>query len=76
MIVGTVRSGLVEALHPVSAVAVDESGAVIASLGDDLDREFFLRSAPKALQATVSQRNGAAPQADGEQDGADQKERD
>ena len=60
MIVGAVRSGLVEALHPVSAVAVDESGAVIASLGDDLHREFFLRSAPKPLQATVSQRNGAA----------------
>ena len=60
MIVGTVRSGLVEALHPVSAVAVDDSGVVIASFGDDLDRDFFLRSAPKALQATVSQRHGAA----------------
>ena len=60
MIVGSVRSGLVEALHPVSAVAVDQSGSVIASLGDDLEREFFMRSAVKPLQATVSQRNGAA----------------
>jgi L-asparaginase II len=60
VIVGAYRSGLVEALHPVSAVAVDDRGAVIASLGDDLGREFFLRSAPKALQSTVSQRNGAA----------------
>ncbi len=60
MIVGSVRSGLAETLHPVVAVAVDESGSVVASLGDDLDREFFLRSAPKPLQAMVSQRNGAA----------------
>jgi L-asparaginase II len=55
-----VRSGLVEAMHPVSAVAVDHSGTVIASLGDHLDREFYMRSAVKPLQATVSQRNGAA----------------
>jgi len=60
VIIGSVRSGLVETLHPVVAVAVDESGSVIASLGDDLEKEFFLRSAPKALQAMVSQRNGAA----------------
>ena len=60
MIIGSVRSGLVEAIHPVVAVAVDASGSVIASLGDDVDREFFLRSAPKPLQAMVSQRNGAA----------------
>ena len=60
MIVGSVRSGLVETRHPVVAVAVDESGSVIASLGDDLDRDFFLRSAPKPLQAMVSQRNGAS----------------
>ena len=60
MIIGSVRSGLVEALHPVTAVAVDHSGSVIESLGDDLEREFFMRSAVKPLQATVSQRNGAA----------------
>ena len=60
MIIGSVRSGLVEALHPVAAVAVDDSGSVIAALGDDLEREFFLRSSPKPLQAMVSQRNGAA----------------
>lgn len=60
MNVGSVRSGLVEVVHPVVAVAVDPEGTVIASLGEDLDREFFYRSAPKPLQATVSQRNGAA----------------
>jgi L-asparaginase II len=57
--IGSVRSGLVETIHPVSAVAVNSDGAVIASLGEDLDREFFYRSAPKPLQASVSQRNGA-----------------
>jgi len=57
--VGTIRSGLVEAMHPISAVAVDIDGHVLAELGTDLDREFFLRSAPKPLQAAVSQRYGA-----------------
>lgn len=47
-------------MHPVSGVAVDEAGTVVASIGEDLDREFFLRSSPKPLQASVSQRNGAA----------------
>lgn len=60
MIVGAIRSGLVETVHQVSGVAVDDSGSVIATFGDDLDRDFFYRSAPKPLQATVSQRNGAA----------------
>lgn len=41
------------------AVAVDPDGSLIGTLGQDLEREFFLRSAPKPLQATVSQRNGA-----------------
>lgn len=59
MNVGSIRSGLVEVVHPLSAVAVDADGTVIASFGDDVDREFFYRSAPKPLQATVSQRNGA-----------------
>ena len=60
MIVGSVRSGLVEARHPVAAAAVDSTGRVIATLGDDLEREFFLRSSPKPLQAAVLQRHGAA----------------
>lgn len=60
MIVGSVRSGLVETRHQVVAVAVDESGSVIASLGDDSDGNFFLRSTLKPLQAMVSQGNGAA----------------
>ena len=59
MIVASVRSGLVEAVHPVSAVAVDASGTVVASLGDDLDRPFFMRSASKPFQAFVSQEAGA-----------------
>lgn len=59
MTVGSIRSGLVETFHPVSAVALDADGAVIATLGDDLDREFFLRSSPKPLQAWVAQTNGA-----------------
>lgn len=59
MNVGSIRSGLVEVVHPVSVVAVDADGAVIDSSGDGLDREFFYRSAVKPLQATVSQRNGA-----------------
>lgn len=59
MIVASVRSGVVEARHPVAAAAVDAEGTIIASLGEDLDREFFLRSSPKPLQAAVSQRHGA-----------------
>ena len=54
-----VRSGLVEARHEVVAVAVDDTGTVVASLGDYLDRRFFYRSAIKPLQALVSQANGA-----------------
>jgi len=57
--VGSIRSGLVEVVHPVSVIAVAPDGSVLGSLGDDLDREFFYRSAPKPLQATVSQENGA-----------------
>lgn len=59
MIIGSVRSGLVEAVHSVSVAAVDASGRVVAASGDVVDREFFLRSAIKPIQAAVSQRNGA-----------------
>jgi L-asparaginase II len=59
VIVRLVRSGLVEAEHPVSAAAVDGTGKVLASLGDDLDRDFFGRSVVKPFQTFVSQRSGA-----------------
>ena len=65
MTVGSFRSGLVESLHPASAVLIDSSGSIVDSLGDDLDRPFFLRSAPKPLQAAVANRFGA--DLDGEQ---------
>lgn len=59
MIVGSIRSGLVEAVHPVVAAAVDSSGRVLSVLGDDADRPFFYRSAVKPLQAAVCVRHGA-----------------
>ena len=59
MIVGSIRSGLVEAVHPVAAAAVDAEGRVIAASGDVAGREFFLRSSMKPIQAAVSERHGA-----------------
>lgn len=59
MIVGSTRSGLVEAVHPVVAAAVDASGRVIEVLGGDADRPIFYRSAVKPFQAAVSVRRGA-----------------
>lgn len=60
MLLGIVRSGLVESRHPVTVVAVDGSGAAIFRSGDDLDTPFFMRSAAKPFQAVVAQRRGAA----------------
>lgn len=60
MIVAATRSGLVEAVHPVAAAAVDASGRVLAATGDVTGREFFLRSALKPFQAAVVDRSGAA----------------
>lgn len=60
MIVGEVRSGLVEARHPVTVAAVDGEGGVVASIGEDLDRPFYFRSAAKPFQARVSQGRGAS----------------
>jgi L-asparaginase II len=54
-----VRSGLVEAEHNGAVAAVDGDGRLLASTGDP-DRAFFLRSAAKPFQATVSQESGAA----------------
>lgn len=59
MIVASVRSGLVETVHPVCAAVVDASGRVVLTLGDDLDRPFFMRSASKPFQGLVSQESGA-----------------
>ncbi|HEX5630049.1 MAG TPA: asparaginase, partial [Acidimicrobiia bacterium] len=59
MIVGAVRSGLVETVHPVAVAVVDRSGSVLTTSGDAADREYFLRSAIKPVQAAVSQRLGA-----------------
>jgi L-asparaginase II len=59
VIVGSVRSGLVEAVHPVVGAAVDSTGRVLVVLGDDSDRPFFYRSAVKPLQAAVCVRHGA-----------------
>jgi L-asparaginase II len=59
VVVGEVRSGLIEARHPVTAAAVAD-GRVIATLGDcQLDRPFYFRSAAKPFQSAVTQRNGA-----------------
>lgn len=59
MIVGEVRSGLVEARHPVTVVAADGAGRRVAAFGDDVDRPFFFRSAAKPFQGHVAQRSGA-----------------
>jgi len=59
VLAGVVRSGLVEARHPVSVAVADPDGRVILTLGSDLDTPFYARSAAKPFQTTVSQRNGA-----------------
>jgi len=53
-----VRSGLVESTHDGAIAAVTAEGTVLAFSGD-IDRVFFLRSAAKPFQATVSQELGA-----------------
>ena len=59
MIVGVVRSGLVEARHPVSVAVVDGAGRMVHSAGPGLETPFFMRSAAKPFQAFVSQACGA-----------------
>jgi L-asparaginase II len=59
MLAVTIRSGVVEAKHPISAVAVDRDGSVLAVRGDPHE-VTFLRSTAKPFQATVSQEAGAA----------------
>ena len=58
MLARVVRNDLVEAVHDGVVAAVDIDGRLVASTGD-LERPFFLRSAAKPFQATVSQELGA-----------------
>jgi L-asparaginase II len=58
VLVGVVRSGLVEARYPVTVAAVDTDGEVAFRSGDDQGTCFFLRSAAKPFQAAVSRRFG------------------
>lgn len=58
MLAEQIRSGLVETRHDGAVAVVDDGGALVASAGD-IDRPFFLRSAAKPFQATVSQEAGA-----------------
>lgn len=58
MLARVVRNGLVEASHDGAVAAVDSEGSLLAWTGD-LERTFFLRSAAKPFQATVSQDSGA-----------------
>lgn len=60
MLIGVVRSGVVESRHPVTVAAVDASGRVVFRSGDDRKTPFFMRSAAKPFQAAVSRRHGPA----------------
>jgi L-asparaginase II len=57
VLVGTIRSGLVEARHPVTVAAVDAAGSVVFRSGGAQDTPFFMRSAAKPFQAAVSLRH-------------------
>jgi L-asparaginase II len=57
----TVRSGLIESTFEGSAIALDNSGRVLAVVGNP-DRPLFYRSAIKPIQATVAQECGASLQ--------------
>lgn len=58
MVAAQVRSGLVETYHDGAVAVVERDGGLVASSGD-IDRPFFIRSAAKPFQATVSQEVGA-----------------
>lgn len=58
MLAEQVRSGLVETRHDGAVAVVGADGSLLASAGD-IDRSFFIRSAAKPFQATVSQEAGA-----------------
>lgn len=59
MLAKSVRSGVVETYHDGSVVALAPDGKTLLTVGD-ADRPFFLRSAIKPFQATVSLESGAA----------------
>lgn len=59
MLTEVVRSGLVESVHDGAVAVVDAAGRLTHWSGD-VERVFFLRSASKPFQATVSQESGAA----------------
>ncbi len=52
-----IRSGLVESVHDVSAIAVDDAGRTLYTSGDT-DRPMFHRSAIKPFQALAASRLG------------------
>ncbi len=58
MLAHRTRSGLIESRFRGAVVACDPDGEVVASWGD-FDAPFFMRSAAKPFQATVSQELGA-----------------
>lgn len=58
MLATVVRSGMVESWHEGAVAVVDDAGQLIAHSGD-LGRTFFIRSASKPFQATISQELGA-----------------
>lgn len=58
MLAHSVRSGIVETYHDGAIVAVASDGRELLSVGD-VDREFWLRSAIKPFQTTVSLEAGA-----------------
>lgn len=58
MLIGAIRSGLVETRYEVSVVAATPAG-IVASSGED-GGTFFLRSAAKPFQTAMSQQAGAA----------------
>lgn len=60
MLIGVVRSGVVESRHPVTVTAVDAAGRVVFRSGPDQETTFFMRSAAKPFQAAVSRRRGPA----------------
>ncbi|MBN2113148.1 MAG: asparaginase [Acidimicrobiia bacterium] len=60
MLIGVVRSGVVESRHPVAVAAVDASGRVVFCSGPYQETPFFMRSAAKPFQAAVSRRRGPA----------------
>lgn len=58
MLAAETRSGVVEAVHEGAVAVVGREGELIAWSGE-IDRPFFMRSAAKPFQATVSQAEGA-----------------